>query len=119
MSVFGDRGVPPIDLPARPAHPSLPGNDVEAVCADGLGRVFLLQETPPRVELIDPKALRTVASIDLAVKGRSEIARAWFDPKGSRGEGMVLLPGGHLLVAKEKKPAAFIEFGPPLSRSRA
>jgi hypothetical protein len=30
----------------------------------------------------------------------------------------VLLPGGHLLVAKEKKPAALIEFGPPDSRSR-
>ena len=35
----------------------LPKHDpqVEAVCADGLGRVLLLQETPPRVELIDPK----------------------------------------------------------------
>jgi hypothetical protein len=88
---------------------------IEAVCADGLGRVLLLQETPPRVELIDPKALKVVASIDLAVDGRSEIARAWSDPKGSRGEGMVLLPGGHLLVAKEKKPAALIEFGPPNS----
>ena len=31
---------------------------------------------------------------------------------------MVLLPGGHLLVAKEKEPVAFIEFGPPHSRSR-
>jgi hypothetical protein len=30
----------------------------------------------------------------------------------------VLLPGGHLLVAKEKKPAALIEFGPADSRSR-
>jgi hypothetical protein len=59
-----------------------------------------------------------VASIDLAVEGHSEIAQAWSDPKGSRGEGAVLLPGGHLLVAKEKKPAAFIEFGPPHSRSR-
>ena len=58
-----------------------------------------------------------VASIDLAVEGRGEIARAWFDPEGSRGEGMVLLPGGHLLVAKEKKPAALIEFGPPNSQS--
>ena len=82
-----------------------------------LGRVLLLQETPPRVELIDPKALQVVASIDLAVEGRGEIAQAWSDPKGSRGEGMVLLPGGHLLVAKEKKPAALIEFGPPHSRS--
>ena len=91
---------------------------IEAICTDGDGRVLLLQETPPRAELIDPKALKVVASIDLAVEGRCEIAKAWSDPKGSRGEGSVLLPGGHLLVAKEKKPAAFIEFGPPHSRSR-
>jgi hypothetical protein len=52
------------------------------------------------------------------VEGRGEIARLWSDPKGSRGEGMVLLPGGHLLVAKEKKPATLIELGPPQSRSR-
>jgi hypothetical protein len=93
-------------------------SQIEAVCADGLGRVLLLQETPPRVELIDPKSLKVVASIDLAVEDRGEIARAWSHPKGSRGEGMVLLRDGHLLVAKEKKPAAFIEFGPPHSRSR-
>ena len=52
------------------------------------------------------------------MEGRGEIAQSWSDPKGSRGEGAVLLPGGHLLVAKEKKPAALIEFGPPHSRSR-
>jgi hypothetical protein len=98
----------------------LPEHDpqIEAICADGLGRILLLQETPPRVELIDPKVSKVVASIDLAVEGDDEIAQAWSDPKGSRGEGMVLLPGGHLLVAKEKKPAAFIEFGPPDSRSQ-
>src|SRR6516162_9099817 len=98
----------------------LPKHDpqIEAICADGRGRILLLQETPPRVELIDPKALKVVASIDLAVEGRGKIARAWSDPKGSRGEGVVLLPGGHLLIAKEKKPSAFIEFGPPRSRSR-
>jgi hypothetical protein len=98
----------------------LPQDDpqIEAVCADGLGRVLLLQETPPRVELIDPKASKVVASIELAVEGSSEIAQAWSDPDGSRGEGMALLPGGHLLIAKEKKPAAFIEFGPPHSESR-
>jgi hypothetical protein len=93
-------------------------SQIEAVCADGVGRVLLLQETPPRVELIDPKTLTVVASIDLEVEGSGEIARSWSDPKGSRGEGAVLLPGGHLLVAKEKKPAAFIEFGPPHSLSR-
>ena len=93
-------------------------SQIEAVCADGGGRILLLQETPPSVELIDPEALEAVASIDLVVEGRGKIARAWSDPKGSRGEGAVLLPGGHLLVAKEKKPKAFIEFGPPHSQSR-
>jgi hypothetical protein len=63
-------------------------------------------------------ASKVIASIDLAVEGRGEIVEAWQDTKGSRGEGVVLLPGGHLLVAKEKKPAAFIEFGPLNSRSR-
>jgi hypothetical protein len=98
----------------------LPADDpqIEAVCADGLGRILLLQETPPRVEFIDPKASEVIASIDLAVEGRGDIAQAWSDPKGSRGEGIVLLPGGHLLVAKEKKPAALIEFGPQRSQSR-
>src|SRR5215472_15870904 len=91
---------------------------IEAVCADGGGRILLLQETPASVELIDPEALEAIASIDLVVEGRGKIARAWSDPKGSRGEGVVLLPGGHLLVAKEKKPAALIEFGPPSSQSR-
>jgi hypothetical protein len=103
----------------RCPHAVLSSRRLRRPGADGLGRVLLLQETPPRVELIDPKALKVVASIDLAVEGRGEIARAWSDPKrSSGGEGAVLLPGGHLLVAKEKKPAAFIEFGPPHSRSR-
>jgi hypothetical protein len=99
---------------------TLPKRDpqIEAVCADGVGRILLLQESPPRVELIDPKASKVVASIDLAVEGRSEIAQVWSDPEGSLGEGMALLPAGHLLIAKEKKPAALIEFGPPQSRSR-
>ena len=44
----GPRGAPNQKL--------VPKHD-EAVCADGLGRVLLLQEAPPRVELIDPKAL--------------------------------------------------------------
>lgn len=91
---------------------------IEAVCADGAGRILLLQENPQRAELIDLKAREALALIDLVIEGRSKIARAWGDPKGSRGEGAVLLPGGHLLVAKEKKPAVLIEFGPPHSRSR-
>jgi len=61
--------------------------------------------------------IRPIANDILRWKGAAKL-RLWSDPKGSRGEGMVLLPGGHLLVAKEKKPATLIEFGPPQSRSR-
>ena len=100
---------------ARLAGTRLPEDDpeIEAVCADGAGRVLLLQESPPRAELIDPATRRVVASIALEIPGDDRLARAWADPAGSRGEGAVLLPGGHLLVAKEKDPAALIEFGPP------
>lgn len=101
----------------------LPGSDlpksdaqIEAVCADGAGRVLLLQESPPRAELIDIERERVVATIDLSVDGNGDLARSWSDPDGSRGEGAVLLAGGHLLVAKEKRPTALVEFGPRGSR---
>jgi hypothetical protein len=96
----------------------MPDDDpqIEAICCDGEGRVLMLQETPPRVEFVDLEASRVVASIKLSVEENSELARSWTDPKGSRGEGALLLPDGHLLVAKEKQPAALIEFGPPGAR---
>jgi hypothetical protein len=104
---------------------SLPGSDlpksdpqIEAICADGAGRVLLLQESPPRAELIDADLSRAIASIHLIVEGKGELARSWSAPDGSRGEGAVLLAGGHLLVAKEKKPAALMEFGPRGARPR-
>jgi hypothetical protein len=105
---------------SRLAGSRLPRRDpqVEAVCADGRGRVLLLQESPARVELVDPSRACAVASVDLEVPGRGEIAESWADPDGSRGEGVVLLPGGHLLVAKEKDPPVLLEFGPRGARSR-
>jgi hypothetical protein len=93
---------------------SLPQSDpqIEAVCADGLGRILLLQESPPRAELVDIEKRHVVTEIDLIVEGKGDLAQSWSDPDGSRGEGAVLLAGGHLLVAKEKKPAVLVEFGP-------
>lgn len=85
---------------------------IEAVCSDGEGRVLLLQEDPARVELLDWAEENVVATIDLAVEAGHPLSQAWLDPEGSRGEGVVLLANGHLLVAKEKDPPAFIEFGP-------
>jgi len=62
----------------------LPKHDsqIEAVCADGLGRVLLLQETPPRVELIHPEALKVVASIDLTMEGRNEMLERGLTRRG-------------------------------------
>lgn len=98
----------------------LPKSDaqIEAICADGAGRVLVLQESPPRAELIDVEQERVVASIELVVEGKGELAESWSHPDGSRGEGAVLLASGHLLVAKEKKPAALMEFGPRGARPR-
>jgi hypothetical protein len=96
----------------------MPAGDpqLEAVCADGQGRVLLLQEAPPRAELIDPAAERVVATFDLRVPHGHPLAEAWHDPDASRGEGAVLLADGHLLIAKEKDPPALIEFGPENAR---
>ncbi len=98
----------------------LPEDDpqLEAICSDGTGRVLLLQETPARAELVDVDAARVIASISLEIHGDTELARSWCDPDCSHGEGAVLLRGGHLLIAKEKHPAALIEFGPKEARSQ-
>ena len=85
---------------------------IEAVCADGEGRVLLLQEDPARVELLDWKDRKVIAMIDLELPADHPLSKAWLDPEGSKGEGAVLLKNGHLLIAKEKDPPAFIEFGP-------
>jgi hypothetical protein len=92
----------------------MPGKDpqIEAVCADGIGRVLLLQEDPARVELIDWEEERVITTIDLEVEPGHPLHKAWTDPDGSRGEGAVLLRNGHLLIGKEKDPPAFVEFGP-------
>ena len=68
-----------VDL-TRISGSKLPKRDpqIEAVCADGGGRVLLLQEAPPRAELVDLDASRVVASVTLRFEGRSQLARSWF-----------------------------------------
>jgi len=86
---------------------------VEAVCADGAGRILILQEWPPRLELLDWEARRIAARINLEIPVDHPLYESWFDSEGSQGEGAAFMQNGHLLIAKEKDPAAFIEFGPP------
>ena len=103
--------LPPEDFQSPPwqeidvagfAGSQLPQEDpqIEAICADGAGGVLLLQESPPRVELLDLETSKTIACMELVVEGNNDLAKSWSHPEGSRGEGVALLPGGHLLVAK-------------------
>ena len=93
-------------------------SQIEAVCADGGRRILVLKEWPPLAGLFELDTSRALSVIGLAVEGEDRIAESWADPEGSRGEGVLLLPGGHLLVAKEKGPAALIEFGPEGAKPR-
>ena len=91
---------------------------LEAVAIDGAGGVLLVQEAPNRAEFIDSAQRRVVAEVTLVMPDESEargyrrLRTSWLDPDCSHAEGAVLLRDGHLLVVKEKDPAALLEFGP-------
>jgi len=91
---------------------------LEAVATDGAGGVLLVQEAPNRAEFIDSVRRRVVAEVALVMseespaRGYRQLRESWLDPDCSHAEGAVLLRDGHLLVVKEKDPAALVEFGP-------
>jgi len=95
----------------------------EGLAADGLGRAFVLQEhpgdesQPSHVFVLAPDFDERVAVIALAVgDDGSNWKRAWRKHENARGEALVLLRDARLLVAKQKDPVRFIEFGPPGAR---
>ena len=107
-----------IDLADVDGWPQLEGDSqLEAVAVDGGSIVALMREDPPVVLVAetDPPELR--ATISLTAPPGSPLHGHWSDPS-SRGEGLVLLRGGRLLVAKEKRPRALVEFAPAGSAAR-
>ena len=88
------------------------GSQFEALACDGVGTVVLMREDPAEVVVVDAPEGRVVVRLPLVVPAWSALAGKWDDP-ASRGEGLLLLRDGRLLVAKEKKPRALVEFGPP------
>jgi hypothetical protein len=93
------------------------GSDFEGVCCDGDGLVFVLQEGKSRVLVLSADLSEHLQTIRLKV-GRDEpdFGAAWNDDDNARGEGILLLRQGHVLVAKQKEPTYLIEFGPPGSK---
>jgi hypothetical protein len=95
----------------------IPGTDpqLEAIAVDGALGILLVQEAPCRAEYIDARHLRVLAHVTLKIPvgcGSEVLRRSWEDPDGSHAEGVIMLRDGHLLVVKEKDPAALLEFGP-------
>ena len=70
-----------------------------------------MREDPPVVLVADTVTRDLRTEIHLTAPVGSVLDGQW-DDASSRGEGLVLLRGGRLLVAQEKRPRALIEFGP-------
>lgn len=83
----------------------------EAVATDGEGNVFVLEESPGAVIGLASGLDHLLGRIELTVDDH-ELVPGWGSIENSRGEGLLLLANGHLLVAKEKGPPLLIEFGP-------
>lgn len=87
----------------------------EAIARDGSGRFFIMQEHSQSILVYD-RSLQTIEGVlhfnlgdafpDAVAHGAKKFK------KNNLGEGLVLLKNGHVLIAKEQKPLAFVEFGP-------
>lgn len=84
----------------------------EGVAGDGDGRVFVLTEASSTITVLDRDLRQIVHRIKLEVPASHPLRAAWRADANSRAEGMILLANGHILVAKEKWPAALVELGP-------
>jgi hypothetical protein len=83
------------------------GTQFEALVA-----VLVLQEQPARVLHLDVAAPALLGTLRLEVPQGHRLREAWLGDRSSRGESLVLIEQGHLLVIKEKDPSVILEFGP-------
>lgn len=88
----------------------------EAVFADRQGRVYISNEEASTIEIFDLVKKTKVGLIELKIPSDDEslgnLKTSWDQEPGSRVEGFVILPNGHILAVKEKKPPLLIEFAP-------
>ena len=89
------------------------GTQFEAIQPTGEHTVLVLQEQPARVLHIDLSVPALIGTLLLDVPEGHRLREAWLGDRSSRGESLVLVDRGHLLVIKEKDPSAILEFGPP------
>jgi hypothetical protein len=83
----------------------------EAADGDATGRLYLLQESPSRVYVINKDLDQIERVIDLKLEESQRRDLNWDVSTNARAEGLVILRNGHVLVAKEKDPPLVLEFG--------
>ena len=108
-------GVPAIDRAKTIAialGSTVNGSQLEAIAFDDAGLCWVLQEDPATVTVIDLAKGVVRRTFRLELPAGHPLADAWNTKPNARGEGLFLLPNGHVLVAKQKSPAALIEFAP-------
>jgi hypothetical protein len=88
------------------------GTQFEAIQPVGEHTILVLQEQPARVLFIDLAAPALIGCLLLDVPKGHRLRESWLGDRSSRGESLVLAERGHLLIVKEKNPAAILEFGP-------
>lgn len=99
-----------IDLSGLPLPDG--GTQFEALVPTGEHTVLILQEQPALVLHVDLAAPALLGTMTLEVPEGHRLRQSWLGDRSSRGESLVLTERGHLLVVKEKDPAAILEFGP-------
>ena len=91
------------------------GSEFEGVAGDASGRLFVLREGPSLILVLDAEGA-VAQTLDVRVlDDLPELAAEWHDPErlNFRGEGILLLRNGHVLVAKQRRSTWLIELGPP------
>jgi hypothetical protein len=83
----------------------------EAVADAGAGRLLILGEEPALVVLVDPIAGECVGWWRITMAESPDFADLWDREENSRGEGLIPLAAGHVLVIKEKSPVVAIDCG--------
>lgn len=83
----------------------------EAVAGDASGHVFIESEGEATISVLSAN-LELQHLIHLTVPPDNPLFASWDRDDNSRGEGMLLLSNGHIIIAKEKGPPALMEFAP-------
>jgi hypothetical protein len=89
---------------------SLNPSQWEAIACAADGTLFVLNENPGTVIVLDPETQKVLKVIHLSSDG--QFPSTWDDDPNSKGEGLLVMGNGHIFVLKEKKIPLIIEFGP-------